>query len=275
MNTDICKKSILVVAHPDDENLWFSSVLSSVDHVVLCYMGELVNPSFGDLRKQALSVYPLHDKMSCLELVSLGASQPRNFLDPKFCQYGIEFIDDEGISDKLKEQYKENAFLLRNKLAKILIGYENVVTHNPWGEYGHEEHVQVHRVIRELQRTMAFNLLFSNYCSTRTVHLVSQMARAAKVGTFPVDHTIARQLMEFYKNTNTWTWYEDWQWPAEETFFKETGSETDSVSGGSLLPVSMVVMPLLPPPRKAPGSFKQRVARRIMRQLGIDPAKLV
>ena len=60
------------MAHPDDEILWFSSVLGKVDHVVLCYLGELVNPDFETQRRQVLAGYPLQDKMSCLELVSLG-----------------------------------------------------------------------------------------------------------------------------------------------------------------------------------------------------------
>ena len=48
MIAGISGKSILVVAHPDDEILWFSSILASVDHVILCYLGELVNPEFGN-----------------------------------------------------------------------------------------------------------------------------------------------------------------------------------------------------------------------------------
>ena len=258
MNPDICDKSILVVAHPDDEILWFSSILADVDHVVLCYLGELVNPAFGDQRRQVLIDYPLQDKMSCLELVSLGLSRPRNFLNPQFSQYGIEFTDDEGVDEKFKEHYKENYRLLRSKLVTILSGYKNVFTHNPWGEYGHEEHVQVYRAVQELQKDMGYNLLFSNYCSNRTVHLTSLLVDTCEVGARATDRAIALKLLEVYERTNTWTWYDNWAWPEHETFFRESGSETTGLSPGTLLPVNMIVMPPLPP---QPVSSEPRLRR--------------
>ena len=245
MNPDISKNSILVVAHPDDEILWFSSILADVNHVALCYLGELVNPSFGDQRRQVLADYPLQDKMSCLELVSLGLSRPRNFLNPQFSQYGIEFTDDQGVDEKFKEHYKENYHLLRSKMATILSGYQNVFTHNPWGEYGHEEHVQVYRVIKELQKDMGYDILFSNYCSTRTVHLAGLLVDTCEVGSRTTDRATALKILEVYERTNTWTWYDNWTWPAQETFFRKSFSETAALSPGTLLPINMIVMPAL------------------------------
>jgi len=265
MNADVPDNSILVVAHPDDEILWFSSVLAGVDHLVLTYLGELVNPDFGEQRKQVLADFPLQDKMTCLELVSLGLSRPRNFLNPQFSSYGIEFTDDKDVEEKFKEHYRENSRLLRTKLAKVLAGYQHVFTHNPWGEYGHEEHVQVYRVIQELQKDMGYHIWFSNYCSTRTVHLASLMVNACEVCTRATDRVIARKLLEVYERTNTWTWYDNWEWPSQETFFKESYSEAQSVSAGTLLPVNMVVMPPLP---SKPNSSESRV-RRLKRFLGI------
>ena len=265
MHTDICHKSILVVAHPDDEILWFSSILADVDHVVLCYLGELVNPAFGDQRRKILVDYPLQQKMSCLELVSLGLSRPQNFLNPKFSQYGIDFTDDQGVEEKFNELYRQNYRLLRNQLTERLSGYENVFTHNPWGEYGHEEHVQVYRVIQELQKEMGFNLLFSNYCSDRTVHLTSRLVDACMVESRVTDQVIADKLLAVYQQTNTWTWYENWVWPERETFFQESCVGTGNVSAGALLPVNMIVMPSMPP---RPASSDSRL-RRVKRFLGV------
>ena len=265
MNLDISENSILVVAHPDDEILWFSSILADVGHVALCYLGELVNPSFGDQRRQVLADYPLQDKMSCLELVSLGLSRPRNFLNPQFSQYGIEFTDDQGVDEKFKEHYKENYRLLRSKLADMLSGYQNVFTHNPWGEYGHEEHVQVYRVIQELQKDMGYNILFSNYCSTRTVHLATLLVDTCEVVSRTTDRAIALKILEVYERTNTWTWYDNWTWPAQETFFRKSCSETAAVSPGTLLPINMIVMPAL---AHQPVTSESRV-KRLKQFLGV------
>lgn len=265
MTSNICENSILVVAHPDDEILWFSSILADVDHVILCYLGELVNPEFGDQRRQILADYPLQHKMSCLELVSLGLSRPQNFLNPKFSQYGIEFTDDQGVAEKFKQHYKENYRLLRNKLSEMLAGYQTVFTHNPWGEYGHEEHVQVYRVIQELQKDMGFNLLFSNYCSNRTVHLTSLLVDTCEVEVRATDTAIAQKVLEVYEQTDTWTWYDNWIWPEQETFFRESCSGNAGVSPGTLLPVNMIVMPPLTP---LAASSESRL-RRVKKFLGV------
>jgi len=36
--SDITDSSILVVAHPDDEVLWFSSVLERVQETIICFL---------------------------------------------------------------------------------------------------------------------------------------------------------------------------------------------------------------------------------------------
>ncbi len=261
MPTDICHKSILVVAHPDDEILWFSSILADVDHVVLCYLGELVNPAFGNQRRQILVDYPLQHKMSCLELVSLGLSRPQNFLNPKFSQYGIDFADDQGVEETFKQHYRENYQLLRKQLVGMLAGYQNVFTHNPWGEYGHEEHVQVYRVIQELQKEMGFNLFFSNYCSDRTVHLTSCLVDSCVVEARKTDRVTAHQVLEIYQQTDTWTWFDNWIWPEHETFFREVSAGANSVSAGALLPINMIVMPTMPAQPVASDSRLRRVKK--------------
>jgi LmbE family N-acetylglucosaminyl deacetylase len=265
--SDVFEKSILVTAHPDDEILWFSSLLGQVDHVLLCFLNELVNPEFGSLRQQALSRHPLRNKMSCLEVVALGASMTKGFLSPRFNQYGMELAHDNVVANQYKRQYKENYVALRGKLADILSGYQNVVTHNPWGEYGHEEHVQIYRVVKELQKSIGYNIWFSSYCSTRTVGLAARMLSATDIATLPTDRTVADDAMDLYKETGCWTWYEDWHWPAEETFLKRAcfGRGTN-LAPGTMLPLNMVVVP---PLRPRPFGLRSMVRRIIKRSGGI------
>ena len=53
------EKSIIVVAHPDDEILWFSSLLDRVDCVVFCYVDSESEPKLSTERKKSLSEYPV------------------------------------------------------------------------------------------------------------------------------------------------------------------------------------------------------------------------
>ncbi len=52
------KKSVLVVAHPDDEILWFSSIMDKVDAVILCFMGNRRVPERRNARFRVLDDYP-------------------------------------------------------------------------------------------------------------------------------------------------------------------------------------------------------------------------
>ena len=42
------------------------------------------------------------------------------------------------------------------KLSKSINYGETIFTHNPWGEYGHEEHIQVFRVIMALSKELTY-----------------------------------------------------------------------------------------------------------------------
>ena len=117
MNSNILKNSIVVAAPPDDEILWFSSLLNDVDQILLCYLGEMINPEFGERRRKVLPKIQFLNKLSCLEVVSLGVARPRSFLSPDFYQSGVELINESGSFDKYSDQYKENFYKLRDKLA--------------------------------------------------------------------------------------------------------------------------------------------------------------
>ena len=263
MSSGIFKNSIIVAAHPDDEILWFSSLLNEVDHVLLCFLGEKVNPAFGQRRKKALPKIQFGHKLSCLEIVSLGMTRPRSFLSPKFYQNGIELKNENDEPDKFNDPYKENFYKLRDKLAIKLAGYQNVITHNPWGEYGHIEHVQVYRVVKDLQESMDFDIWYSNYCSTRTIKLINPMLNASESVKFSTNTEIAKAAMSVYKDSGCWTWFEDWDWAKEEIFFKESKSDRGIISVGTMFSLNFVVMPKLNSRLVFSGSFLERIKNKI------------
>lgn len=239
---DILRKSIIVVAHPDDEILWFSSLLKRVNHILFCFLDEIADHEFGSNRRNAIANYSLQN-ISALDLSSLGLLRPKSFISPRFSKYGIELVGNDCSYSLHKKKYKENYYELRRKLSGLLSQYENVITHNPWGEYGHEEHIQVYRVINELQEKGGFNLWYSNYCSTRTVNLLSQCMCASEKITLPSDVSTSRELMELYIRNNCWTWYKNWHWPAQETFFKQGDCAVPDINSMGHVPLNLILNP--------------------------------
>ncbi len=53
--TDFLENSIIVAAHPDDEMLWFTSIVKDVDSILLVYEDAWPTPDLGPARARALA----------------------------------------------------------------------------------------------------------------------------------------------------------------------------------------------------------------------------
>ena len=231
------ERSILVSAHPDDEILWFSSILDKVDEVVICYLDSRSMPDWAGGRKRSLSEHPIKD-IRCLGMDESEVFKGANWQNPVITKYGIEIMNRNMPDGK----YKENYHILKKHLTGILAEFKNVITHNPWGEYGNEEHIQLYRVIKELQGDMNFNLWFSNYCSNISLNLMLRYISGfdSDYLTLKTNETIGNQAMDIYKKYNCWTWYDDWEWFHEESFMKDRHRGEAVKAYGHIFPLNMV-----------------------------------
>ena len=175
---EMLKDSIIIAAHPDDEVLWFSSILDKVDHIKICYLKNESYPLWIKGRIKAIAEYPLSN-ISHLDIDEAEVFNDKNWGITELTKFGIA-IKPNGFSKLqgiryIRNYYKyiRNYHKLKNRLKKILDQYKNVITHNPWGEYGNEEHVQVYRVVKELKKEYNFNLWFNNYSSNKSLKLMS------------------------------------------------------------------------------------------------------
>ena len=220
----ILDKSIIIAAHPDDEVLWFSSILDHVDEVVVCYLSSESNPWWDARRRKSLAEYPIKH-ISSLNVDQSDIFDAADWQNPVIADYGLE-IANNSFPDR-KDKYIKNCEELKQRLEKQLDGYRNVFTHNPWGEYGHEEHVQVYRVVKGLQDKMGFNLWYSNYVSNRSFRLMSHHIDRLRFEyvAFNTNKALARTIKELYKKNRCWTWFGDWEWFKEELFIKEASQE--------------------------------------------------
>ncbi len=222
-------KSIIVVAHPDDEILWFSSVLNQVDKVIICYVYSELFPDLRSGRIKSLKEYPL-DSVVCLNCDETNIFDDNNWIHPEIDIHGLSVRGTEAEGNA----YKENFFFIKDKLKTILSGYENVFTHNPWGEYGHEEHVQLFCIVRQLQEDFGYKVWFPNYCSNKSSPLMFKylsLCGADRI-TLETNRQLAAEIRDIYKKNNCWTWYSDWNWMNRETFFNlQKATNPDRIFG--------------------------------------------
>jgi LmbE family N-acetylglucosaminyl deacetylase len=238
-------KSIIVAAHPDDEILWFSSILEKVDLTLLCFLKSDLFPHLKSGREISFSEYPIKN-ISFLNLDEATVYDDNNWIDPKIDSYGLVIPE----SNPGKSQYVHNYLKIKSELKKRLAGYSNVFTHNPWGEYGHEEHVQIFTAVNQLRDEMRFNLWFSTYCSNKSFPLMYEFFPfiSSDCITLSTDDKLANAIKSIYQKNNCWTWYANWQWVKEETFIRYEATDEGNQNYGLTIPVNAIrIEPFISP----------------------------
>jgi LmbE family N-acetylglucosaminyl deacetylase len=209
-------RTAVVVAHPDDEVLWLSSVLGSAERVLFCFGDVFGRPRTSAARRRAVAALPLPGLIN-LKLPESGGGLAVDWARPRLTEAGIAIADGAA-----SERYEANFEALIGSLRTALAGCTAVFTHNPWGEYGHAEHIQVHRAVAALQPELGHTIWFSNYVGSASWGLAKDIAsrpcRTDRRAVVP-DVELARKLRGIYRRSGAWTWTRWHRWPAEENLY--------------------------------------------------------
>ncbi len=257
LKSDFLKNSVIVAAHPDDELLWFGSILKDVDRIVMVFEDYWPDPSIGEARRQVVAQFP-HGNVSTLAIAEAATYGLANWQFPKLTEFGVDL----GLQHKRRDlkqrikriagksdapkmgilaHYKSNFQLLYDKLKPQLSADMNVFSHNPWGEYGHEDHLQVFRVLERLREEIGFKLWMSNYCTERSLPLAMTYFGATNPETIqlPVDKAYSDQVADVYKQAGCWTWADDWTWFDNEIFIETPRQRQASKVQSKLIPLNV------------------------------------
>jgi len=211
-------QSAVVVAHPDDEALWLSSVLASAKRIVFAFGAVFDRPGRSEARRRAVAALPLNGIVN-LEIPESGVDWKSYQIQPELTPLGIKIAE-----SPVRERYESNYARLHEGLRASLAGCADVYTHNPWGEYGHPEHIQVYRAVTALQEELGYQVWFSNYVSTRNLSfvrgLVEHLSWAQRAVVRP-DLGLARALMAVYRNYGAWTYPLAHRWPVHEVMYSQ------------------------------------------------------
>jgi LmbE family N-acetylglucosaminyl deacetylase len=210
--------SAVVVAHPDDEALWLSSVLASVQRIVFGFGAVFDRPARSTARRQAVAALPLHGIVN-LETPESGVDWKSYQVQPELTPLGIKISE-----SSVRERYESNYARLHDGLRASLSGCTDVYTHNPWGEYGHPEHIQVYRAVTALQEELGYTVWFSNYVSAQNWTFVRGLAEHlswAQRSVVRPDVRLARALMRIYRHYGAWTYPLAHRWPVHEVMYAQ------------------------------------------------------
>lgn len=230
--------SVVVVAHPDDEILWLSSALAAARPLVLCFGAPYGRPDKAAARQHAVAglAFP---HLADLAIPESGVHGLVNWSNPELTATGMAIRDAEG-----QARYDANFGRLLAALRPLLTGAADVYTHNPWGEYGHPEHVQVHRAVATLQQVLGFRLWFSNYVAPLSFGLAQRLSAAptwAEKRVVAPDVKRAKEMRRTYLMHGAWTWSRLHRWPAEEVLYAQPPGDRQAwhtLRGETLLDVT-------------------------------------
>lgn len=251
--------AILVVAHPDDEILWFSSVVSKVSKVLVVFSDDPSVPDLGQKREQLFADYPL-DTAELLGLTESGSFDKARWPNVVRSVYGLELMAPSTIRNAYRRNYDRLVAILDQALAGAAV----VLTHSPWGDYGHEDHVQVYTAVAEVQRKHGFQIWYPGYVSDRSWLLMQEtvVGFSHVYSTMNTNRNLAHELAALYRNHDCWTWYNDYIWPLQETFFLDSGhiKVLASPAVGGNFPVNVLRLGLRQ--RRVPLHMLSRILKR-------------
>jgi LmbE family N-acetylglucosaminyl deacetylase len=220
----------LVVAHPDDEVLWFASIVGRVSKVIVAYEDCADLPALGPARRAASAAHPL--PTTCfLRFPEPCSLSWVDWTKPVQTPHGMALNrPDAALAE---DRYRASHAALRAALAPLLRGSSRVFTHNPWGEYGHPDHVLVSSVVRALAAETGFSVAYSSYVAPRSLRFASEfLPTLRRELTLSTDGALYRQVKAHYETNGCWTWHAAYEPPREESFLVESGqrpTEADTV----------------------------------------------
>lgn len=207
-------KSILIVAHPDDEILWFSSIINKVDKIV-CIFSDTKDKLISEGRKKIFTnkSLPYSSKLININIKEADVLNKSDWDVPKLFNYGIK----NNVLD-----YKNNYNLICEKLKKEIISFDRIYTHNPWGEYGHEEHIQIFNAVSNIYNNDKQQIWVSGYFSSKSYKVMSITSNylSNKNINVNIDEKFCEIVKKKYLINNAWTWANDYRWPSNEFFYK-------------------------------------------------------
>lgn len=264
-------KSVLVVAHPDDEVLWFSSILNEIDKIIIVFLDAGHSPELGKSRQRGIDEHEFRDRITLLNLAQTRSHNRSAWPEPEETEFGLRLTSDP----EHECLYQDQGLRVRAALDTHIQGASNVFTHNPWGEYGHEDHVQIHRITTQLARSTNSTVWYGSYVSNKSSMLMQSYMQVFDNSyyTMPVDRDRAKQIADTYFRNNAWTWPDDYAWFPSESFIQGPLERQQQPCAGAFFPVNYLRVPFDPETANAPPPGPITRIRRKLRRLLIANKK--
>ena len=213
-------KFAIVVAHPDDEILFASSIIDKASQIFICFSDIPGDDEISSIqtegRRNIREKYPLKN----VTFLNLSQASNKDALNNNW----DKVIENEyGVTGGRNfREYKQNFQKLFKILSIELAKFKKIYTHNPWGEYGHVEHIQIHRCVAKIRDILGFEMFVFGYFSKDTITMASDKLKTLgplflkNKNNFKLFHKIKK----LYIKEQCWTWSLFYTPPNFEFFYE-------------------------------------------------------
>lgn len=178
----------LLIAHPDDEVIFFWWALKEIDRIVCC-SSDINNPGRAWCK----------DRKKALLEVGEALGVPVIVFD-----YNSEFYRLDSRNGELLQ--------LQNKVLNNLDG--EIITHNLWGEYGHLDHI----LVNQIALASSHRIITSDIVSSGGWLKVKSINQGKLFRHDLIDLSLYEKLKAIYDKYGCWTWNKE---PIKECFIYE------------------------------------------------------
>lgn len=208
----------LVVAHPTDEIIFFGSVLDKVDHIYVCYTKNYKRyPNTNINKANAIKcISSIQKNITFLDLPEPNLLETGDF---NACNQGPFGLTASNIPERdiIVSFEKLIAKLVDNNIHK----YNNIITHNMWGENGHEENIFVQRAISTIQRQYKYNIFTNTFYSSVSEKLMNEtINNYSFLCNLDVNSKLCEIIKQLYiyhqSGIQQWQWLVDYKWNKQE-----------------------------------------------------------
>ena len=126
--SDVGKDTLVVVCHPDDESIWGASLLGEHAHVIM--VTDANSKGKGAVRRTHLE-----------HAMTIAKTSWEMWDWPETSNYRP--ANNNGWSSQKQEQLVQRL----KGVFSLSTGFQHIITHNQWGEYGHIDHRNVHKAV--------------------------------------------------------------------------------------------------------------------------------
>jgi LmbE family N-acetylglucosaminyl deacetylase len=203
--------TLVVVAHPDDETIWFGPTLEEADLIVAALPRHPRSEELTAAREAVQREFPF--RMEFLPIDGAAVFRQSDRMKPKLAPYGVELL--ETCPADVRERYIGNYDKLLATLDPYVAGASEIYSHNPWGEYGHEAHIQVWSAVSRLAERHGRSVwvwdgfsnenLLARGVRTRLEHY-TPLPDDLRVREFQVNIEMYERLKALYTSHGAWTW---------------------------------------------------------------------